>query len=228
MFMPCFLFVHIVITWTSCHIWIFSYLYLPRVPVCLSAASGSFAVLLWASVQQSGIRMLMAVVPGRTYAIHCCRNPWLFLNFAFYTKLCWIMFWLLSDGLSSGSLPGQNQFLLFSSSQWLFETWQGIGESHLLDPVCYCKDGMTDTLAQTLSGDGWKQVGFFELLDLKDVFVLKGEITLCICLLASDASQFAQMNVSVYHPLPSVLFVRCLMTCDYFVVLLMFFYIILF
>lgn len=150
-FMPCFLSVHIVIMWTSCHIGIFSYLYPLRAPVCLSTVRGSCGVLPWASVPQSEVRMMMEVVLGRANAIHCCRTPQLFLNFAFYTKPCWITFWLLSDGLPSGSLPGKNQFLLFSSSQCLLETWLGIGESRLLDPICYYEDGMTDTLAQTLS-----------------------------------------------------------------------------
>lgn len=37
---------------------------------------------------------------------------------AFYKKPYWILFWLLSDGLPSDSLPGENQFLLFSSDSW--------------------------------------------------------------------------------------------------------------
>lgn len=57
----------------------------------------------------------------------------------------------------------------------------------------------------------------------KGYFCFKGGVTLYSCLLVSDASQFPQMNAFLCHPLPSMPFLRCLTTCDYFVVLLIFF-----
>lgn len=69
------------------------------------------------------------------------QNPTVSEPCAFYTKPCWFMFWLLSDGLPSDSFPGGNQFLLFFSSQWLLGMWLGIGGPHMFDPLCYCKDG---------------------------------------------------------------------------------------
>lgn len=87
-FKPCFLSVHVVIIWTSRDVCIFSYLYLLRVPAWLSTSlivSGPLPCcrgLLF----QSGVRMVMAVVPGKASTIHSCRTPRLFLSFGLFIQ----------------------------------------------------------------------------------------------------------------------------------------------
>lgn len=88
-FKPCFLSVHVVIIWTSHDVCIFSYLlYLLRVPAWLSTSlivSGPLPCcrgLLF----QSGVRMVMAVVPGKASTIHSCRTPRLFLSFGLFIQ----------------------------------------------------------------------------------------------------------------------------------------------
>lgn len=71
----------------------------------------------------------------------------------FCTKLCWIICWLPNDGLPSGSFPEENKILLFSSSQWLSETWMGAGKFHFIWSHVLMQE-WNDTLAGTLAL-GW-------------------------------------------------------------------------
>lgn len=87
-FKPWFFSVHIVIMWTSRDICIFSYLYLLRVPACLSTSLivSDPPLCCRGLLLQSGVRMVMTVVPGKASAIHSCRTPRLFLSFGLFIQ----------------------------------------------------------------------------------------------------------------------------------------------
>lgn len=203
-----------------------SYLYPLRVPARLSGAllaSDNFAPGVALCCFCSPIRrMLTAAIPERVQAIYHCRTH------SDFWSLCFLYKALLNHVLATDSLPGENQFLLFASGQWLGDV-AGDWGNLTFGPMCYCKDGMFDPWAQLV---GMVKNKSWVLLIIRS----KG----CFCFKRGNCIIYLPTNL-LCLPVSSdgwLLMLHCLLasmpvlsgwlTCDCFVVLLVSFYIIVF